>query len=252
MPAPIAILQKIKYLQSLANSDNVNEADNARALAEKLIAKHNVSEEELSSLDPKEYYGENEKLFSTIGVVSWRQQLALTVGNYFEAQIIQEEVVPVEGAHEFNYYVYGEPDQVKDIKFVYGAFIKKIESLLLILALGRGPIYIDSYCEGIVESIKYNIQMYGINVPEIKKPIEKKEEQQAPVNKEAISKTKSEKEEPTDKRVNVKNGSLIKDIHAYFRGLNDGKELSLQDILELESESQQSSQITAGEEASKQ
>ena len=247
MSAPPAILHKVKLLINLSTSPNPNEAESARVLADKLIAKYNITEEELSSLDEKVYYGEDEKLFVTLGVVGWRQQLALAVATYFDCQIVQEELVPAEGVHQFNYYVYGDTDQVKDTQFVYHAFDKKVEELTDAQCLGRGPVYVSSYCEGVVESIKWNIQMYGIEVPEIKKPL-KKQVQAAPLNSKTIVKSGKDKEEPTDNRVYVNKGSLIKDIMAYFRGVDDGKNLSLQDVLELEINNAEPEQITGGQE----
>ena len=181
MSAPPAILDKVKKLLALATSSNANEAESARTLANKLISKYNITEEQLSSMDPKVFYGEDEKLFVTIGLHPWRQQLALAVATYFDAQIVQEELVPVEGLHEFIYYVYGDDDQVKDTQFVYHAFAKKVEHLVDTRCIGRGPIHIDSYCEGVVESIKWNIQMYGIDIPEIQKPLRKQQEEQPAV-----------------------------------------------------------------------
>jgi hypothetical protein len=242
MSAPPSILNKVKLLLNLAASPNPNEASNAREMADKLISKYNITEEELASLEPKEFYGENEKLFVTLGIVGWRQQLALAVSKYFDCQIVQEELVPAEGIHQYNYYVYGDDDQVKEVQFVYHAFCKKVENLVETRCLGRGPVYVDSYCEGVVESIKLNIAMYGIDVPEIKRTL-KKEEEATPPNSKTITKSTTNKEEPTDKRVDINANSFIKDIMAYFKGLEDGKELSLQDILELEKENKESEQL---------
>ncbi len=242
MSAPPAILHKVKLLINLAGSPNPNEADTARAMADKLIAKYNITEEELSSLDEKVFYGENEKLFSSVGIISWKQQLAVAVSKYFDCQIVQEELAPGEGASQFNYYVYGDDDQVKDVQFVFRAFNKKIENLADVQCMGRGPIYIDSYCEGVVESVKWNIDMYGIDIPEIKKPIHK-EEKAPPPNSKTITKSGPDKEEPTDKRVDISKQSFIKDIMAYFKGVDDGKNLSLKDILELEVDGEELQQM---------
>lgn len=125
MSAPPGILAKIKKLLNLATSSNVNEAQNARALADGLMSKYNITEDDLSSLDPKEYYGENEKLFFTMGLSTWRQQLAVAVAGYFDCQIVQEMIVPAEGVEQYTYFVYGDDDQVKDVQFVYHAFAKR-------------------------------------------------------------------------------------------------------------------------------
>jgi hypothetical protein len=247
MSCPPAILNKIKLLLNLATSPNPNEAENAQAMADKLIAKHNVTAEELASLDKKAFYGEDEKLFITLGIVGWKQQLALVVATFFDCQIVQEELVPGEGAHQFNYYVYGDDDQVKDTQFVYHAFAKKIEKLSDAKCMGRGPIYIDSYCEGVTESVKWNIKMYGIDMPEINKPL-KKEEVVVPTNSKALTKSGT-KEEPVDnRRVNVNDGSMIKDIMAYFKGVDDGKDMSLKDILSLEVKTKEAEQLKESEE----
>lgn len=254
MSAPPSILQKVKLLLNLATSPNPNEAANAKELADKLIAKYNITEQELSSLDPKEFYGENEKLFVSLGVCHWRQALALAISKYFDCQIVQEEMVPTNGQidiHEFRYYVYGDEDQVKDTQFVYHAFAKKIDKLVEVRCIGRGPIFVDSYCEGVSESIKLNIEMYGIDVPDIKKTL-KKEQQATPPSSNSIVKSGENREEPTDNKVNINKGSLIKDIMAYFKGLEDGKDLSLQDILELEKENIESAQLEQDTENDKQ
>jgi hypothetical protein len=244
MSVPQAVLHKVKLLLNLAQSSNQNEADNARTMADKLIAKHNITEDDIASLDEKVYYGEDEKLFVTLGIVGWRQQLALAIATYFDCQIVQEELVPGEGVHQFNYFVYGDTDQVKDTQFVYHAFSNKVELLSDTQCLGRGPIYIDSYCEGVVESVRYNIQMYGIDIPEIKSTLNKEQHAPAPTTK-SLAKSKEEKDEPTDKRVDVNSQSLIKDVMAYFKGVDDGKNLSLQDVLAMAVEAQRIPEIEA-------
>lgn len=241
-----AILNKVKLLLKLTTSPNANEAAAAQAMADKLIAKYNITEEELASMEDKVFYGEDEKLFTTVGVDNWRQQLAVAISGYFDCQIVQEELVPLEGAHQFHYFVYGDDDQVKDTQFVYHAFVKRIDTLISIKCIGRGRVYIDSYCEGVVESIKWNIQMYGIDLPEIKKPL--KQEQATPPTSNTLSKPSTEKEEPTDKRIDISKQSFIKDIMAYFRGVDDGKALSLQEIIELELKNQEAKRIPTTQE----
>lgn len=242
MSAPPAILNKVKLLLNLANSPEQNEADNARAMADKLISKYNITEEELASLEEKVFYDEDDKLFSTFHIVSWRQQLAVAVSSYFDCQIVLEELVPGQGQREYKYFVYGDEDQVKDTQFVYHAFAKKVDNLVDTRCFGRGGIYIDSYCEGVIESIKWNIQMHGIDIPEIKSPL-KTEQATAPTTK-SLATTAVEKEEPTDKRIDITKQSFIKDVMAYFKGVDDGKNLSLKDILELEVENERAKELT--------
>jgi hypothetical protein len=244
MSAPPSILNKVRLLLNLSQSPNPNEAENARVMAEKLIEKYNITKAELKSLDPKEYYGEDEKLFITAGVVAWKQQLAVAIAKYFDCQIVQEEYIPAQGeaAHQYHHYVYGDDDQVKDTQFVFHAFLIKIENLIDTRCLGRGDIYIASYCEGVVESVKWNIEMYGIDVPQIRKPL-KKEEKSMVIPTDGIIKSGDNREQPTDQKIDINKGQVIRDIMAYFKGVDDGKNLSLQDIIELEIKNQSSEQI---------
>ncbi len=242
MSTPEHILNKVKLLINLSNSPNPNEAENARVMVDKLITKYNITEEELKSLeDKKPLWGDDDKLFVTIGRVHWKQTLALTIAKQFYCQIVQEELVPVEGLHQYTYYVYGDLEDTNNVKFVYNTFSKRIEELVTQKCIGRGPMYIASYTEGLVESINNNIMWDGIDIPSIKVP-----SREAPVfvpertlnNGTANLEVKrEEKEKPCQESV-APGGEIIKDIGAYYKGMQDGKDFSLQDILELEAENE--------------
>lgn len=242
MPATEAILQKIKLLINLSVSSNLNEAEAAVNMIAKLVAKYKITEEELKSLkENKPLYGEDEKLFVTIGLVGWKQQLALAIGKYLDCQIIQEELIPLEGLHQFSYFIYGSSQDSANVKFVYNAFSKKVEELILINCVGRGMIYISSYCEGVVESIKNNIYWDGIELPITKVPTRQPTEKEKPLatEKSKLIKIKEEKENPVEASVDVNSQSLIKEINAYYRGLDHGRHISLDDVLELESKKEE-------------
>jgi hypothetical protein len=239
MSTPENILAKVKLLLNLRNSPNVNEAEAARIMVEKLIAKYNITTEELASLaDKKPLYGEDDKLYMTIGLVGWRQRLALTIGKYYYCKIVQEELVPVDGLSQYHYYVYGEAEDAANVKLVYNVLANKVEELINIKCIGRGQIFISSYCEGVVETINSNIYWNGIDLPDIKKPsknIEEVKENQGEAN---ISVHKEEKESPVEQSVDVAAGTLIKDINAFYKGIEDGKDISLYEILQLEIENE--------------
>jgi hypothetical protein len=240
MSVPESILQKIKLLQSLGNSPNANEAETALAMVARLIAKYNITQDDLNSIaDKAPAYGEEEKLFQTIGVVSWMSQLALAIGNKYDCSIVQETIKPLDsGPEQNNYYAYGDPEDVEDVKFVWGAFSKKVEELVLINCINRGPIFIHSYTEGVTQSIRFNLETQDIDIPKVNLTKTKEE-----VKPDAIVSTGVvvEKEKPTTETYNVNANSLVKDIMAYFKGLEDGKEIKLQSVLDLE----QSAKITA-------
>ena len=233
MTAPAHILSKVKFLLNLKQSSNVNEAENAATMAQKLIDKYQISPEELEAVEAKTFYGENEKIFSTIGICSWKRQLSLIIANHLECHIVQEEVVApdTDQEHQFDYFVYGEGYQVGACKYAFAAFTTAINQLIIDNCPGRGPIFIESYTEGIIDGIRDNIAIHGLDIPKYNKPVE-----QAPVDapKDALVKPKVEKEQPTQEKTKVySSADLIKDVNAYFKGLYDAKDISLDEILEL-------------------
>lgn len=232
MPTPPAILNKVKLLLKLGESPNPHEAESARRLAEGLIEKHHISPEELETLqDPTPLYGDEEKLFISQGIVLWRQRLALAVGNHFECQIVQEELVPKEGERQYHYYVYGDPVDVKKTQYAFRSFAEKIEHLMDVQCLGRGPIYVESYCEGVIDAVKQNILMYGIDIPDnLKQKVKAEVEKAITVSGDGLAKTTPEKPKPADKSVSV-GGEYVKDIMAYFKGIEDGRDLFLEEEL---------------------
>jgi Protein of unknown function (DUF2786) len=235
MSAPETILLKIKLLLNLSQSSNPNEAENAKLMADKLVAKYGVTEAELAALiNKKASYDDNERLFFTVGLVSWRQRLALSIAKYFFCSVVQEEVVPMEGFHQFNYFLFGESDDMENVRIAYAAFSKKVDELFKTKCIGRGEIYLASYGEGVVESIANNIYWDGIDIPGIKKPAQEAEKLIA-IDGANLSKVKEEKPPSVEQTVDVATQTFIKDVMAYFKGLEDGKNLSLRDILEIES-----------------
>lgn len=231
------VLSKIKKLQALAESQNDNESANAKKFADKLIEKYEITEEDLNSIkDKPPLYGENDKLFHTATVVPWMNQLALGIANHFGCYVVQEELVPIDGHHEYDYYVYGDEEDSKSVKFAFNAFQKQIDSLVLENCPNKGPVYISSYCEGVVQSIRSNIEVDGIDIPKINKdPLSKPNKMvETSGSKVGLVQTPKEtKAKPVDKSVAV-NGAAIRDIMAFLKGLQDGRDISLQDLIELE------------------
>lgn len=250
MPTPETILTKVKLLLNLANSPNENEAAAAQAMADKLIAKYNITEEELASLAEKPpLYGAEDLLFHTFSLVGWMQRLALACAKQFYCYVVQEKCFPAVGEPQYNYYIYGDDEDANSVKFVFHTFVKKINNLVDLKCIGRGPIFIQSYTEGVVEAVKANIEMDGIELPEVKRPsrpIQQSDEKVLNNGQSNLTQHKQQKEAPEKETVDVGGGSLIKDVMAYFKGLEDGRHLSLQDILELEVENEEAQKLTEG------
>jgi len=147
--APPAVLTKIKLLLKLTESPEPNEAATAQALANKMIEKHGLTQEEVDSLkDPKPLYTEDDKLYWTLNMVSWKQRLALAIATHFDCLIVQEHQVPGEGEEQYHYYVYGNPEDTDNVRYVFYSLSEKVEDLISNHCVMKGPIYIASYGEG--------------------------------------------------------------------------------------------------------
>jgi len=245
MTAPESILQKIKLLQRLATSPNKNEADVATAMVEKLIVKYNISTEEMNSIaDKLPAYGDDELLFETSYIVGWMTQLSLAISNKYDCQIVQETITPVgDGAPHYNYFLYGAPEDVEIVKFVWAAFSKKVEEWIVYRCTSRGPIFISSYTEGLVQSIKLNLQFDDLILPKIIKPDAIVKDDPTEIKADAIEPAKVEREKPTENRIDVKAGTLIKDIMAYFKGVEDGKDIHSQSVVDEYYAAQQTKKV---------
>jgi|SRR6185436_9975168 len=230
------ILSKIDKLLKLSQSSNSNEADNAKLFADKLISKYGITEEELKLIEEKKpLYGENEKLFHSSVIVAWKNQLAFGLAVHFGCYIVQEQTIPADGESEYDYFVYGDSEDVQSVKLAFLAFENKINNLISSNCYNKGPVYISSYCEGVVQSIRSNLEIEGLEMPKINKNIigcaDKMTE--TPTDKVALAAIDKEtKDKPVQASVDVNNGSMIRDIMAFLKGLKDGKDVSLQDTVE--------------------
>ena len=211
MPVSPSLINKIKKLLALGQSANPNEANNAKVMAAKLIAKHRISEQDLSCQDNKPLYGDNEKLYSSVGIINWKQHLAFAIATHFNCQIVQEEFINDE--LHYAYYVYGK--HVIKVQHIFHTLINKIKILQDVACLNKNDTYIECYCEGIVASIKLNISMMGNFSPPsqttsiISKSLDT-------INKDGA-----------EKKIDIGDGVVIKDMLAYIKGLEDGKSIHL-------------------------
>jgi hypothetical protein len=221
-------LQKIKFLLNLAKSPNENEAAAAAAMAQRLIAKFNVTDSQLSEIEgsDKPIYTDDNLLHESSTLEDWKKLLALIVTKKYDCYAIQEDNIATTGEQVFKYYVYGDPEDVvisKELfKYVYGEIDNVIKTKC---APNRGKVYRDSFCEGLIKGVRDNIEYEDFAItgtvrhapvqPEVKSdvlaPVEK-----APIKPPAIDKkipTKSNDEKPIDIMAFFIGESLGKDIH---------------------------------------
>jgi hypothetical protein len=228
---PESVLNKIKLLTRLAESPNEHEAANAREMVDKLIAKYNIAPEELKAIaDKRAAYGDDDLLFSSLSILNWKSDLASCLANEYYCKILQVVCQPAEGASFYNYHIYGDDADIDIIRRVFTILINKIDALIEVNCYGRGQIYIESYCEGMSEAIRYNIKFGDLDLPSPNREVTSSDKTLS--NGEAnLAPVKQDKEAPPPET--VANGrTFIKNIAAYFKGQMDGKNISLQDLLD--------------------
>jgi hypothetical protein len=250
MPAPAHILTKIQYLLNLGKSSTANEAASAFALAKKIIAKYGVTDQELESVknEQKPYDNDNAIIFKANAIIGYKQQLALACAKQFFCYVVIETLVSAFGENTHTYYAYGEDEDIEYVKFAYSALEKMVNDLVLANCLGRGPRYIASYTEGVVEAIKGKIAEFGLDIPENKKKARPITQDEKTLNdgEANITPVKTTKQRPEKETTDVMDGSMISDIGAYFRGLQDGRDLSIDEILELAADNETVEELTEG------
>lgn len=223
------IIAKVKLLLKLAQSPNENEAANAKAMAEKLIEKHGLSEAEYDIKDAPPIYTDDDLLFAEESEVDWKQIIAQACATKFDCFIIKEQQISSSGDQRFEYFIYGDPDDVAIARSLFSFVSNEIEALISKNCYGRGDLYIASYGEGAANSVRVNIEMEDYKVDGLVKP---KVIIEAAENKEAIvSADKAPKAPPPIKeRSNVSNAEKPIDIIAYWRGEGDGRHIHLSEM----------------------
>lgn len=228
MEKPAAI-EKVKLLMRLAASAPENESANAKRMADNLIEKFGLTLEEYEEKEVKPVYTDDELLFATQDVSEWAAILALTVANKYDCFVIQEENVSSLGDKEFKYFVYGNDADVICCKMLF-AFVKdEIDKAVEKNCKGRGQLYITSYCEGLVNGIRINIETEDFAVEGM---VVQKEAEECP--KEAMVKTEEKKDKediPIKEKVQLNKKEKPLDIIAYFTGEGHGRKIHIGKVL---------------------
>lgn len=221
-------------LLKLSKSDNINEASNALIFAQRLIDKHGITAEELEEIaDKAPAYSDEELLYTSPIMISWKMQLAFAISSKFDCIVIQEEVVPADGNGEFQYYIYGSPDMVLAIKQVFGSITEQIYNLVVERCVDKDEDYIDSYQEGLVVGIKQHLEDFISRVAIIRTEVNDKPAESLGVKPTDLAQIPVVKEKPTEEKTTIATGKGL-NVIAYFTGVGDGKVLGIEDVQSIE------------------
>ena len=227
-------LIKIKLLLALTKSPNIHEAENARVMADKLIEKHNVTQKQLDSLKERDPTSvpEEQLLFKTQEHCEWKSILAYLISVKYECYVMQIQTVGSAGYQEYDYFVFGDIDNIDNVKFLFPLFVNKINDLVSRTCKDKEETYTSSYCEGLVNGLRPLLENESFKVPKAKskeKEIVKEAEQPGLIRTDSIT---NPAEKPTDKKVAVNSNDKVKDVIAYFHGVRDSDQIHFYNILE--------------------
>jgi hypothetical protein len=139
------IIEKIRKLRALAQSDNVNEAAAAAAAAERLIQEHNFSEAELQSPDTDEAIL-SDHLDMGARVAGWKSILLRALADAYQC-------AGVLNRRTQRYIFYGRPKDIETFRYQYAFFTVEIERLAQRHTKGKGRGYAASFRLGAAVAI---------------------------------------------------------------------------------------------------
>lgn len=221
-------LQKIKDLLKLAASASEHESATAKMLADKLIAKYNVSQEQLDGIEAsdKPLYDDEDLLLDTNKLEDWINILALIVAKKYDCFAIKEDNISSTGETTYRYYVYGEPNDVLIAKELFKYIYDEIIDLIQDICYEENEIYKYSFAEGCVNGAKMNIEYENFSTSGAVKAEASKQE----IKSDAIELPEKAPLPPPPQitnRVKVINKEKELDPYAYFEGVEFGSDIHI-------------------------
>ena len=154
------IIDKVQKLRRLATSANLNEAQNAAAIAERLIAQHQLSEVELSvEKGISEPIIEAETfLYETGKVVQWKKNLAIMLARHYNVYVYNNVDYGEDGRgrKKSRFAMIGKPSNIAILEYQFAFLMQEITRLSsnMFWYLGAGiSVERNSFCEGAVSGI---------------------------------------------------------------------------------------------------
>lgn len=218
------IIQKINNLFSLATSSNINEAESAKKLATALMEKYSITESDLKSTTD-DLYNKDNLLFKTEDISEWKRILSMVVAKHNYCLIIEQKI-SLDNSFCYEYYVFGEEENINMTKNIFNIFYEKAEQLINLNCLDKDKDFYDSYSEGVVVGMKkiiFEFDDYDFNSKNksrsIKDIANKQKTQSSLLKPQNVIPSK-----PIENS-SVVEKTFIKNVLAYFKGINDGESI---------------------------
>lgn len=222
-----SVIDKVKKLQSLSKSNNINEAAAATAAANKIIDQYRLLQIDLefTNVESSEPIEEDfEFVYETGRITQWKVNLAMVLAQHYGCYIYNDNITS-SGRKQSRLRLVGRRSDMAIHKYMFNWLQLECKRFSLKEAKGFGRVYVDSYCRGFVNGIRTQLDASRLEVT--------KDANQASLIK--INKRESEAKDFINSKKNLittKTKSFsYTDKFAYALGLDKGNKIHLGESL---------------------
>jgi hypothetical protein len=161
------VIAKIQKLRSLATSSNLNEAQNAAKIADKLIEEYRLSEAQISIENNSDDEIEEDPnfIYESGKITQWKSQLVVMLARHYGCGIFNA-CITLNGRQFSRYQLAGRKTDISIVNYMFTYICTEIARLSMSEAKGMGRVFVASYCLGAVAGIRHQL---ASNKEEMKK-----------------------------------------------------------------------------------
>lgn len=152
------IVDRVRKLLQLSQSSNQNEALAATAIANKLIAEHNISvaELEINGGNVEPVVESDTFIYETGRIIPWKQSLAVILAKNYGCAIFNS--LDYSGGRKFSRLkLVGRASDIGICNYMFAWLVTTIQTLSDAECKGKGKVFAQSYCQGFVSGIQIQL-----------------------------------------------------------------------------------------------
>jgi hypothetical protein len=149
------IIDRVKKLLALGESDNPNESAAAMAAAQRLMTEHAIEQAMLDTTEEKDdeqvvdFSDREDALNQDKRYVNWKGQLAVTLSD-------------ANGCHcwrnQGRLHLVGRPSDVATVRYFFAYCVREIDRLVKLQGRGHGRTWMNNYRHGVVDAIRIKVR----------------------------------------------------------------------------------------------
>ena len=147
-----SVIDKVRKLLQLSQSDNANEAATAAAMANKLLDQYRLSMADVDD-DIEKIIDDPQYIYSSKRMIGWKVALAKCLATHYGCYVWNEYFTTMTGRKQSNLRLAGRQSDIDIVKYMYAWLTTECERLSKKEAYGNGKVYVNSYCRGFVAGV---------------------------------------------------------------------------------------------------